>query len=431
VTVLGPVARVEPVVPAGGAAAGPTAQRGAAGDGSANGTRRLLTGVRVLDLSAYLAGPITPHILAELGADVVKVEPTTGDVHRSMEPMFAAGQRGKRSLALDLKAPDAGEVLERLFRWTDVVHHNARLGLAERLGYDEATVRAANPEVIYSHATGFGTHGPRAPLPANDYLMQALSGVETVVGGEAPTFLVWGAMDVAGGWLTACAVLAGLCARRRTGAGQSVRTSLLGAAMTLTSGSFVAGDAVVEGPIADRQQSGFGAAYRIYQGRDAAWFALAVPDADTWERLRRVVAIEGLPATPPALRTVRGERQPEEEMLEAAFATRDAGEWVAALRAAGVPVEPVAEEDRAGFVSRIVDDPVSRQLGRVVDFDWGPRGRLVQPGFPLGLGPAARPAAPLAIPGLGEHTDDVLSAVGYDDEARSALAATGTVTASV
>ena len=129
------------------------------------GGARLLDGVRVLDLSAYLAGPITPLVLAELGADVVKVEPVTGDVHRNMDPMFAAGQRGKRAVALDLKAPDAPRVLEQLFRASDVVHHNARVGLAERLGYDEATVRAANPDVVYSFASGFGETGPRALLP--------------------------------------------------------------------------------------------------------------------------------------------------------------------------------------------------------------------------------------------------------------------------
>jgi crotonobetainyl-CoA:carnitine CoA-transferase CaiB-like acyl-CoA transferase len=124
----------------------------------------LLSGVRVLDLSAYLAGPVAPLVLAELGADVVKVEPLSGDVPRAIEPMFAAGQRSKRAMALDLKAPDAPAVLERLFRWSDVVHHNSRVGLAGRLGYDEATVRAVNPDVIYSFASGFGEHGPRTPL---------------------------------------------------------------------------------------------------------------------------------------------------------------------------------------------------------------------------------------------------------------------------
>ena len=177
-----------------------------------NGGARLLDGVRVLDLSAYLAGPITPLVLAELGADVVKVEPVTGDVHRNMDPMFAAGQRGKRVVALDLKAPDAPRVLEQLFRASDVVHHNARVGLAERLGYDEATVRAANPDVVYSFASGFGETGPRALLPTNDQLMQALSGIEAGQGGagQPPTFLVWGAVDVTSGWLSACGVLAGL-----------------------------------------------------------------------------------------------------------------------------------------------------------------------------------------------------------------------------
>ena len=400
VTVLGPVAQVIP--------AGPGAAPAAADPAG-----RLLEGVRVLDLSAYLAGPVAPQVLAELGADVVKVEPVTGDVHRGMEAMFAAGQRGKRAVALDLKAPEAAGVLERLFRWCDVVHHNARLGLAERLGYDEDTVRKANPQVVYSHASGFGTHGPRAHLAANDYLMQALAGVEAAQGGDGPpTFLVWGAMDVAGGWLAAATTLAALYAGRRTGAGQSVRTSLLGAALTLKSGAFLAGDTVVEGPVLDHRQTGYGAAYRIYQGSDGAWFALAVPDRGAWERLAEVVGIEALPAEPPPLRTRRGERQPEEELLEAAFATQEAGEWVAALRTAGVPVEPVAELDRAGFVARLVDDPVNQQLGRVVAFDWGPRGRLEQPAFPLRLGPSARTAAPPSIPGLGEHTDDVLAEAG-------------------
>ena len=186
-----------------------------------NGGARLLDGVRVLDLSAYLAGPITPLVLAELGADVVKVEPVTGDVHRNMDPMFAAGQRGKRAVALDLKAPDAPRVLEQLFRASDVVHHNARVGLAERLGYDEATVRAVNLDVVYSFASGFGETGPRAQLPTNDQLMQALSGIEAGQGGagQPPTFLVWGAVDVTSGWLSACGVLAGLYCAAGTVAG--------------------------------------------------------------------------------------------------------------------------------------------------------------------------------------------------------------------
>jgi crotonobetainyl-CoA:carnitine CoA-transferase CaiB-like acyl-CoA transferase len=393
---------------------GPPVRVTRVGDGApapAVGTRRLLEGVRVVDLSAYLAGPITPLVLAELGADVIKVEPLTGDAHRNMEPMFAAGQRGKRALALDLKAPDAPGVLERLFRWCDVVHHNSRVGLAERLGYDETTVRAANPDAVYSFASGFGDTGPRAPLPTNDQLMQALAGIEAAQGGAGrpPTYLVWGAVDVTGGWLSACGVLAGLYARRRHGGGQSVRSSLLGAALTLKSGAFLAGDRVVPGPVLDGDQRGYGAAYRVYRCGDGACFALAVPDAPTWARLRAVVGVDALPESPPPLRTDGGELQPEERLLERAFATKDAAAWVRALRAAAVPVEPVVPMTRSDFVDAFLDDPVNRQLGRVVACEWGERGLLEQPGVALRFGPASRPRAPARIPGLGEHTLEVLA----------------------
>jgi len=397
---------------------------------AADAERRLLDGVRVLDLSAYLAGPITPLVLAELGADVVKVEPLTGDVHRNMEPMFAAGQRGKRALALDLKSPDAAHVLDRLFRWSDVVHHNSRVGLAERLGYDEATVRAANPRVVYSFASGFGETGPRALLPTNDQLMQALAGIEAGQGGagQAPTYLVWGAVDVTSGWLAACGVLAALYARRRCGGGQSVRSSLLGAALTLKSGAFLSrdGDAVVTGPVLDGAQRGYGAAYRLYPAADGEWFALAVPDVPTWERLRDAVGIDALPASPPPLRT-GGRAQREEELLEQVFATKDAAAWVVALRAADVPVEPVGAVDRTGFVGGFLDDPVNRELGRVVAYPWGDRGVLEQPAFAVRLGPAARSSAAAHIPTLGEHTAEVLEELGFDADARAALAASGTV----
>ncbi|MBL7493464.1 CoA transferase [Frankia sp. AgB1.9] len=448
VTVLGPIARVTASDP--GRA---DRTRPATGDG------RLLSGVRVLDLSAYLAGPVATAVLAELGADVVKVEPVTGDVHRTMEPMFAAGQRGKRAVALDLKAPGADRVLAALFAGSDVVHHNSRVGLAERLGYDEATVRAANPDAVYCHASGFGATGPRAKLPANDHLMQALSGVEGSQGGagQPPTFLVWGAIDSASGWVAACGILAGLYARRRGGGGQSVATSLLGAGLMLKSGAFLAGDAtvaaplVVSGPVLDAEQTGYGAAYRLYQAADGGWLALAVPDAAAWRRLRDALqaglavasdsgsarlatagqpapSLSGLPADPPPLRTTPGDRQPAEEILEAAFAASGtAAGWVARLRAAGVPAELVAEVDRAGFIANVLDDPVDREIGRTVSFDWGARGRTEQPGFALRLGPAPRPAVRVAIPGLGEHTAEVLGAAGFDVDAQATLADAGAI----
>ncbi len=415
ITVLGPVADVSAVgLPV------PFAEGGI--DGSVS--TRLLSGIRVLDLSAYLAGPVTPLVLAELGADVIKVEPVTGDVHRGVEFMYAAGQRGKRVIALDLKSPEAAGILQRLFQWSDVVHHNARVGLAERLGYDEDAVRKSNPNVIYSHASGFGSHGRRALLPANDHLMQALCGVEAAAGGagQGPTYLDWGAIDVTSGWVSACSVLAGLFARRRTGRPQSVRSTLIGAGLTLKSGAFIAGGAVIEGPTLDSAQTGYGAGYRMYLAQDGVWFAVAVPDAPAWTRLLEVVGADGLPVQPPPLRGPGTLRTQAEERLEEVFATRPAAAWVAALGVARVPAEVVVEDDRAGFIARFMDDPVNRQLGRVVAFDWGSRGRLEQPAFPARLGPEPRPDAPAQIPPLGAHTAEVLAALGFEPEEIAAFA---------
>jgi crotonobetainyl-CoA:carnitine CoA-transferase CaiB-like acyl-CoA transferase len=246
--------------------------------------------------------------------------------------------------------------------------------------------------------------------------MQALAGIETGQGGagQPPTYLVWGAVDVTGGWLAACGVLAGLYARRRHGGGQTVSASLLGAALTLKSGAFLAGDRVVGGPVLDQNQTGYGAAYRIYQAADGAWFALAVPDARAWDRLRAVVGPSGLPDSPPALRTDRAGSQPEELLLESVFRTKSAAALVAELRAAGVPVEPVATPDRTGFASGFTDDPVNRQLGRVVSYHWGARGQVDQPRFPPRLGPRPRPRAMAGIPELGEHTAEFLDTLGID-----------------
>jgi crotonobetainyl-CoA:carnitine CoA-transferase CaiB-like acyl-CoA transferase len=374
----------------------------------------LLEGVRVLDLSAYLAGPVTPLILGELGADVVKVEPPAGDAHRRMAPMYAAGQRGKRAVALDLKGPDAAGLLPPMFRWADVVHHNSRVGLAERLGYDEAAVRAANPAVVYSFASGFGESGPRALLPANDQLMQALAGIEAGQGGagQPPTYLVWGAVDTASGWITATGVLAGLYARRRTGAGQSVSASLLGAALTLKSGAFLENGTTRGDPLLDPGQTGYGAAYRIYQGADGDWLALAIPDQGAWDALRAIAGLPRLPPSPPALRTgspavspTGSAAQPAEVLLEQAFRACSAAWWVSALRAAGVPTELVRELDRTGFAAAFTADPVAIQRGRVVSYQWGDHGLTRQPTLVPAIGPVPRPAAMAGIAGLGEHTD--------------------------
>src|SRR5699024_2381870 len=148
-----------------------------------------------------------------------------------------------------------------------------------------------NPSAIYCHASGFGTHGPRARLPGNDALMQAVTGFERAVGGEGndPIAGTWIPIDMSGGWVAAIGMLAGLYAREVTGNGQQVATSLLGAGMLLQSGTFERDRELVTGPQLDGAQTGYGPGYRIYQAGDGAWFALVVPDEVAWSALRTLV----------------------------------------------------------------------------------------------------------------------------------------------
>lgn len=424
ITVLGPTGSVTPVASSATLAA----------EDEQRGIRpgRLLSGLHVLDLSAYLAGPVTTQVLAELGADVIKVEPATGDAHRGVEFLFAAGQRGKRSIAVDLKSPEGAEILQRLLTWADVVHHNSRIGVDRKLGYDEESVRKVNPGVVYCHASGFGSRGPRATLAANDHLMQALCGQELSVGGmgQGPTYLDWGVIDVTSGWLAACSLLVGLYAARCSGKAQTVTSSLLGAGLSLKSGAFLAGGRAVRGPLVDRHQTGYGAAYRIYEAGDGQWLALVVADQPAWQRLRSALGADNLPESLPPLRTdgaTRTSQDDAEKELEQIFAKLPAADAVKLVAEAGVAVELVAEPERERFIARIADDPVNHQLGRLVSFPWGDRGLVEQPAFPARIGPRQRPSGPPHFPALGEHTDTVLQELAYSDHERNQLRRQGVV----
>src|SRR5262249_53800710 len=183
------------------------------------GGQGLLDGVRVLDFSAFVAGPLGAQVLADMGADVIKVEPPEGEAMRAAAYAVAACQRGKRSIALDISAPEARPVVERLIKWADVVLHNFRVGVSARVGLDEETVARPTPDAVYCHASGFGTTGSRAAFPSNDALMQAVTGLERAVGGAGndPLAPTWIPIDMAGGWVTAAGILAGLYARATGG----------------------------------------------------------------------------------------------------------------------------------------------------------------------------------------------------------------------
>ena len=196
-----------------------------------NRARHRWPGLKVLDCGNFLAGPFASMLLADLGADVIKLETTTGDPMRMVERVFAGCQRGKRSIALNLKEPESAPVLEALIREADVVHHNLRMPAARRLGLDEESVRAVNPEVVFCHTSAYGPTGPRADWPGYDQLFQAYSGWEAEGGGEGnpPMWHRMGMMDHQAALASLVAMLLAVYRRQATGVASSAWASILGA----------------------------------------------------------------------------------------------------------------------------------------------------------------------------------------------------------
>jgi crotonobetainyl-CoA:carnitine CoA-transferase CaiB-like acyl-CoA transferase len=412
-TVMGSPISVTPVAVE---QAQPSRNHPTAGSGS-------LAGLRVVDFAAFVAGPLAAEVLADLGAEVIKVEPPEGEAMRAAAYAIAACQRGKRSLAIDLGAPEAKPVIERLLSTADVVLHNFRVGVSERLGIDEATVARLNPDAVYCHATGFGTHGPRAKFPGNDALMQAVTGLEQAIGGAGnePIAGTWIPIDMTGGWVAAAGIMAGLFARAATGNGQQVATSLLGAGMLLHSGAFLRDGEVMRGPALDTNQTGYGPGYRLYRGEDGGWFALVLPDADAWTRATQVAGLDSVTYAP-----LRGGEddalaRAAEIAFETAFATAPAEAWIKRLRTANVLVEAAPVLTRDEFRRGILDDPANRSRGRVVEYETPEWGHFEQLG-PLIRNALGTPTGPeLEIPGVGEHSVEVLRELGFSAEEIAAL----------
>ncbi len=244
--------------------------------------------------------------------------------------------------------------------------------------------------------------------------MQAVTGFEVANGGEGndPIAATWIPVDMSGGWVAAAGILAGLVARARTGWGQRVETSLLGAGMLLHGGVFLRDGAVVRGPALDADQTGYGPGYRLYRCAGDTWIAVVVPDPGGWDGLRTVA--DDLPVAYAPLRggDADGDARSAEAVLERVFATATAGEWAGRLPALGVLAEVVDDLDRDAFRRRILDDPVNRQLGRAIAYETADWGGFEQIGPLLRCGPDVAGGPSLHLPGVGEHTVEVLAELG-------------------
>ena len=361
-----------------------------------------LDGIRVVDLTSYIAGSYAAMMLADLGADVFKVESLAGDSFREL-PGFVGWNRGKRSIAVDLKTPEGRTIVERLATGADVVMENMRPGVADRLGVGHAHLRALNPRLIYCSTTGFGSTGPYVDRPGFDPLLQAMSGVQALQGfGGDPQYLRVAINDYYAAALTAQAVLAGLFVRERTGQGQRVETSLLHASLALQSGS------VIDYP---GKQSVFrdNPTYRLYRGSDGEWFFVAVGNQAFWVKLCAAMDMGELADDPRfASWLLRlDNREILLPLLEKRFAEQPRAHWLATLAAHDIPAAPVQT------LKEFMDDPAVRHHEMIREYDHPELGRLRLMGFPLVFSgsPTRDPGRP---PLLGEHTEKVLGDLGYD-----------------
>jgi crotonobetainyl-CoA:carnitine CoA-transferase CaiB-like acyl-CoA transferase len=388
-----------------------------------------LEGVRVIDFGQYLAGPFGPMLLADLGADVIKVEPTRGDGMRRVVGPFMGCQRGKRDIAIDLKQPEGLRIALELVATADVVHHNMTLGTADRLGVGHEHCKAVRPDILYCNTFMYGPVGPLAHLGGLDPLGQAASGLEwqqgPVAAGNPPQWHRYGQSDVASAMPSVLALLLALFHRNRTGEGQSMWSSILHGSMLYTADSWLAADGTPSPrPPLDQEQLGLGPLYRLYETRDG-WLQLAAVRAGHWPALCGVLHREDLVTDARfATAAARAERRAElTAVLAEAFLADHALNWRRALDAAGVPSE--VSVDTCDGESVLFDDDLVR-LGLVAEYEHPLLGRVRQFGNLITFSDTpGKPARP--VPMVGQHTREILAELGYDEAAIDGLRARGIV----
>jgi crotonobetainyl-CoA:carnitine CoA-transferase CaiB-like acyl-CoA transferase len=380
-----------------------------------------LDGVRVLDLSRVLAGPFCGMLLADLGADVLKIEDTAaGDESRTWPPhkdgesaAYLVINRNKRDLTLDLKQPEGVEVLRRLVGRADVLIENFRTGAMEAFGLGYDALSALNPGLVYCSISAFGRTGPRADGAGYEALMQAFSGIMSITGEPdgPPVRSGVSFLDLTTGILCAYGIANALIWRERTGLGQRVDGSLLETAVALL--NYHAEGYLLTGAIPQALGSSHPSLspYRNFRCRDGQWVFIAGANDRFWQRLAPALGLHEMATDPRFATNVErvAHRRELEAALEATIARWDREPLLAVLEAAGVPATPV------NTVDRVMNDPQTAArsiIERVVH----PRlGEIPLVGTPLKFSrmkPGVRSPAPL----WGQHTDQILAEHGYSGE---------------
>ena len=382
-----------------------------------------LTGIRIIDLTSMLSGPWATMILADQGADVIKVEePRQGDHTRSygnrrhgFSASFLNLNRNKRSIGIDLKTPRGVEILKRLCQTADVVVQNFRPGVVERLGIDEARIRQVAPSIVYVSINGFGEKGPYSHKPVYDPIVQAFSGLTTVQAGaddRRPRLIRTVLPDKLTAVTAAQAIAAALIGQLRTGKGQHVRLSMLDAVLAFLWASDMGAQTYIGERVSPRSAASF--IDLIYETADG-FMTVAVMTNKEWSALSRALErpqwLEDRRFSTPALRDENIDARLA--MTQDVLKTRTTAAWLERLEAAGVPCAPVLTREQ------VIAHPQVVASGILLESEHPTAGRLRQ------TRTAARFEAPTIVrrgaPRLGEHSHEILSELGIAEETIKAL----------
>lgn len=386
-----------------------------------------LAGVRVLDFSSYLAGPYASTLLADMGADVIKVETPTGDMMRhypstlECESRFHLGvNRNKRGMVLDLKREGARRISHELLRDADVVLHNFRPGVAEKLGLDFASVKAIRTDVIYASLTGYGLTGPSASKPGFDQVLQCMTGIAAAQGaGSTPTVQLGSVIDYYSASMVATAICAALFRRTKAGKAQFIEASLLRSALTMQAGRLVWAENEARNVERDLRA---GRLAGIHPAKNSFIYLQAQTPA-FWRSLCELTGLAHL-ADDPRYDDMRKRKEREDElvpMLREALATKTAVEWEA-LFADRVPCAAVRS------VEEMFENAQVQSQNLVITHSHPKVGTYRTVAGPFDIRSDDEAATPeRRAPLLGEHTVEILEQAGFNKAEISALRADGAI----